>query len=274
MKKIAGKIAYITGGSSGIGLATARLLVRAGAHVLILARTPERLENAARELEAIRGSEDQRIAWMQLDVSDREEVDRVTARAVEAFGAPDLLVNNAGWAEPRPFEEIPYEQFDSIMKINFYGAWHMISALLPHMKRRGGGHIVNVSSIAGFLGVYGYADYCASKFAMVGLSETLRCELKPYGIGISVLYPPDTDTPGFEMESRNKPAETRAISGTAKLLQPEQVARALLEGVRKNRFNILVNTEGRLIHLTKRLFPWMLEWFMDRKIRKVREAAE
>ncbi len=265
--------AYITGGSSGIGLSTARLLAASGTNVLILARSRDRLDQAVRDIEGERKSEHQRVAGMQLDVSRHEEVDRVMAEAVDGFGVPDLLINSAGKAVPRPFEEISYEQFDDIMKTNFYGAWNMIHALLPHMKKRGG-HIANVSSMAGFLGVFGYADYSASKFAMIGLSETLRSELKQYNIRISVLCPPDTDTPGFELENRTKPPETKAVGGTAKLLAPEVVARALLKGVRKNRFMVLVNAEGQLIYLVKRCTPWLLDWILDRTIKKAQARKQ
>lgn len=267
METFENRNAYVTGGSSGIGLSAARLLARAGANVLLLARNRERLERAVEEIEGQRKSPSQRLSCRQLDVSNHEEVNRVMAGAVEEFGAPDLLINSAGKATPRPFEEISYEQFDDIMKTNFYGVWNTIQAALPHMKKRGG-HIVNVSSMAGFLGVFGYSDYSASKFAMIGLSETLRSELKRYNVRVSVLCPPDTDTPGFERENRTKPPETQAISGSARLLDPDQVARALLKGVQKGRFMILANAEGWLIYRVKRYAPFLLDWSMDRAIRK------
>lgn len=268
MKTFEDRNVYITGGSSGIGLSTARLLAAEGANVLILSRSGDRIDHAVGEIQEQRKSEGQRILGMQLDVSRDDEVKRVMAEALEQFGTPDLLVNNAGKAVPRPFEEISYEQLDDIMKTNFYGAWSTIQALLPHMKKKGGGHIVNVSSMAGFIGVFGYADYGASKFAMMGLSETLRMELRQYGIRVSVLCPPDTDTPGFDLENRTKPPETWAIGGTAKLIQPEVVARALLEGVRKERYLIMANAEGWLIYLTKRYAPSVLDWMLDRAVRK------
>lgn len=268
MKTFEDRNVYITGGSSGIGLSTARLLAAEGANVLILSRSGDRIDHAVGEIQGQRKSEGQRILGMQLDVSRDDEVKRVMAEALEQFGIPDLLVNNAGKAVPRPFEEISYEQLDDIMKTNFYGAWSTIQALLPHMKKKGGGHIVNVSSMAGFIGVFGYADYGASKFAMMGLSETLRMELRQYGIRVSVLCPPDTDTPGFDLENRTKPPETWAIGGTAKLIQPEVVARALLEGVRKERYLIMANAEGWLIYLTKRYAPSVLDWMLDRAVRK------
>jgi NAD(P)-dependent dehydrogenase (short-subunit alcohol dehydrogenase family) len=267
MKTFENRNVYITGGSSGIGLSAAGLLAGSGANVFLFARNRDRLDRACRQVEARRASPSQRFACMPLDVSNHEEVSRVMAAAVERFGPPDLLINSAGKAVPRPFEEISYEQFDDIMKTNLYGVWNTIQALLPHMKRKGG-HIVNVSSMAGFIGVFGYADYGASKFAIVGLSETLRSELKRYNIRVSVLCPPDTNTPGYELENRTKPPETKAVSGTARLVEPDVVARALLKGVRKGRFVILANAEGRLIYRIKRYAPFLLDWSMDRAVRK------
>jgi short-subunit dehydrogenase len=273
MKSFEGRNIYITGGSSGIGLSTAKLLAGSGANVLIFARTEERLEKALREIEGQRKSDKQSFSSMQLDVSEHQEVNRVMSLAVESFGVPDVLINSAGKANPRHFEDIPYEQLDEIMKTNFYGVWNTIKALVPHMKKRGG-HIINIASMAGFIGVFGYADYAASKFAMIGFSETIRSELKRYGIRVSVLCPPDTDTPGFELENRNKPEETKAISGTAKLMDPDEVARALLQGVRKGRFMILANAEGRLIYLVKRIAPSLLDWIIERDIKKVQAGKQ
>ncbi len=273
MRDFKDRTVYITGGSSGIGYAAATLLAAEGASVILFARTAEKLERAAKEISVHRRSEQQRFDWIQLDVSDRNAVPDVMKRAVERFGAPDLLINCAGRAVPHPFEEISYEQFDETMKINLYGIRNTVAALVPHMKEKGGA-VVNVSSMAGFIGVFGYTDYAASKFAVIGFSEALRSELKPHGIRVSVLCPPDTETPGFEMENKTKPAETKAVSSSAKLLQPDDVARALIKGVKKGRFLIHCHVEGRVIHLAKSLFPSLVEWVMDRDIRKVQTGKK
>ena len=267
MKTFEQKNVYITGGSSGIGLATAKMLAAEGANVLIFSRSRDRLDQALGEIEGHRKSEGQRFSAMRLDVSQNQEVNRVMAAAVEQFGTPDLLINSAGKAVPRPFEEISYEQFDDIMKTNFYGVWNSVQALLPHMKQRGG-HIANVSSMAGFIGVFGYADYGASKFAMMGFSETLRMELKQYNIRVSVLCPPDTNTPGYELENQTKPPETWAIGETAKLIEPEVVARALLKGIQKGKYMILANAEGWLIYWAKRYVPFVLDGMLERAVKR------
>lgn len=267
-----GKTVYIVGGSSGIGLAAARLLAREGSHVLVFARGRERLEAAVGEMEKERMREGQRFAWKQLDVTDHQQVMRVMGEAVREFGPPDVLLNCAGRARPGYFEEISYEQFDESMKIHAYGSWNVVSALYPHMKERGG-YIVNTSSVVGFMGVFGYTDYAASKFAVVGFSEALRSEARRHGVGVSVLCPPDTDTPGFAVENLTKPPETVAVSEGGGILQPEEVAAALLKGVRKGRFIIGPGSAG-MIYRMKRFFPWLVDMVMERSIKKVRKAAQ
>ncbi len=268
MKNWKDKTVYITGGSSGIGLSAGRLLAEKGANILIFARGMNQLEQAVDEIRSHSASGNQRIACLQLDVSDHPAVQDVMARAVNEFGCPDLLINSAGRARPGYFHEISYEQMDETMRINFYGVWNPISALLPHMKQKGG-YIVNVSSIAGFLGVFGYTDYSASKFAMIGFSEALRSEVKPFNIQVSVLCPPDTSTPGFEIENRTKPEETKAISANARLMHPDAVAKALVKGIEGRRFMILPGLDGKLTWILKRLLPGLVDAVMDAKIKKI-----
>jgi len=256
---------YIVGGSAGIGLAIARKVAALGAHVTIFARRQSLLEKAAAEIIAARQRSAQRISLRVMDVADHARVIAVMTATVEETGAPDVLVNCAGRALPRRFEDITYEQFEETMRINVHGCWNTVQALLPCMKGRAG-YIVNTSSIAGLIGVFGYTDYCASKFALIGFSEALRSELKPHGITVSVLCPPDTDTPGFENENQSKPEETKAISAAAKVMTADAVAEALLRGMAKRQFLIIPGFDGRLSVLVKRLFPGVVYWVMDRKI--------
>ncbi|MDY6794155.1 MAG: SDR family oxidoreductase [Actinomycetota bacterium] len=264
-----GKNVYIVGGSSGIGFAAAELLAEEGSNVIIFARGRERLEEALERIGGRRKGDAQRFAFKQLDIAEHEEVDRVMGEAVEEFGPPDILINSAGRALPDYFENVSYEQFDRSMKIHAYGNWNAIKSLLPHLKQRRG-YIVNVCSMLGFMGVFGYSDYCASKFALMGLTEVLKSELKPHKVGISILCPPDTDTPGFEVENRNKPPETVAVSESGGLLQPEEVAEAMLKGMRKGKFLIGPGPAGTIYYL-KRFLPWLVDMVMDRDIRKARE---
>ncbi len=270
MKEFNGKTAFIPGGSSGIGLSTAKLLAAEGANVVIFARNSKRLEEAAALVKKSVKSGTQRIGYMRLDVSDNAAVKDTMDKAVSDFGTPDLLINCAGRAYPRNFEDISFAQFDETMHINIYGIWNTCAALIPLMKKRGG-VIVNTSSMCGFIGVFGYTDYCASKYAIVGFSEALKSELKKYNISVHVLCPPDTDTPGFAEENKTKPEETKAISASAKLMSPDDVARELLKDIRAGKFMIIPNMDGKFTYIMKRLFPKITEFAMDMSINKVQK---
>jgi 3-dehydrosphinganine reductase len=270
VKDFEGKNVYIVGGSSGIGLAAAEMLAQRGSNVIIFARGRERLEEALEKITARKKHDKQRFAFKQVDISDHAEVEEVMGEAVDEFGPADILINSAGRALPDYFENVSFEQLDESMKLHLYGNWNTIKALLPHLKQRRG-YIVNVCSVVGFVGPFGYSDYAASKFALMGLTEVLKSELKPCGVGISILCPPDTDTPGFEVENRNKPPETVAVSEGGGLLQPEQVAQALVKGMERGKFAIMPGS-ARTIYLLKRFFPWLVDYVMDREIRKTQSG--
>ena len=270
MKDFNGKTVYIIGGSSGIGLSKARKLSYEGAHIIIFARQEDRLKSALKQIASCGISKDQRFSYMRVNVSNKDDVELVMSRAVSKFGVPELLINCAGTVQPYYFEQITYQQFDEIMKVNLYGSWNTITALLAHMKKKGG-YIVNVSSMSGLIGTFGYTDYSASKFALIGLSEALRSELKQYGIKVSVLCPPDTDTPLLEKEQRTKPEETKALTAKTKLMKPDDVAEATIKGIKRNVFLIIPGFEGKLVYLLKRLFPRLVDFVQDREIEKVRK---
>ena len=266
------KRCYIFGGSSGIGLAVACQLAARGARVAVFARDPDRLARAAAEISSVGGSGGE-PATFSLDVAEPGKVAVTCAQAVSCFGPPDLVVNSAGRAYPRRFEDITWTQFDETMRINLYGLWHTTAALLPHLPAPGG-TIVNIASIAGLVGVFGYTDYAASKFAVVGFTEALRSELAPRGIRVAVLCPPDTDTPSLAVENRTKPAETRAISAHARVMSAEAVARALLRGLEKGRFLIIPGFDGKLTCLAQRLAPGLVRRLMDRDVRRMQRRGD
>ena len=263
---------YVVGGSLGIGLAIATRVASLGSQVTIFARHKAPLDRAVGTVDAVRKHPSQRVAARQLDVGDPLQVAQVMHQAVAELGPPDVLINCAGRAYPRRFEEVSYEQFADTLRVNLHGCWNTVQALLPHMKPKGG-YIVNTASIAGLIGVFGYTDYCASKFGVVGFSEALRSELKAYDITVSVLCPPDTDTPGLAIENQTKPEETRAISATARVMTADAVADALIRGMARRAFLIIPGIEGRVGVLAKRLFPGVVERIMDRTIRRVARGA-
>jgi short-subunit dehydrogenase len=262
MNDYSGKKAYITGGSSGIGLAIARQLISRGATVVLIARNRERLESAREELQSLTSEEHQSIHLVSVDVSKMDQARDVLSKTAETYGAPDILVNSAGIAYPNYFERIPHEKFMDIININLIGTWNSVAVLEPFMRNRGG-NIVNISSIAGFLGIFGSTAYSASKFGVIGLSEALRGELKRHSIRVSVLCPPDTDTPQLVEDNKTKPAETKVLSSLSRPMSPETVAKACIRGMEKGKFMIIPCFSGKVFYLAKRLFPSPVNWAID-----------
>ncbi|MDY6904668.1 MAG: SDR family oxidoreductase [Thermodesulfobacteriota bacterium] len=238
MTTLPGKLAFITGGSSGIGLATATQLARKGCRLVLFARKQEGLDAACESIRQQSASSDSKpsVAAITLDVADNDAVQSVISHAVATYGTPDILINCAGVGTADYFENISYESFDHVMKINVYGTRNMVSAVLPFMKQAGYGHIVNVASVAGLIGMFGYTLYSCTKYALVGFSECLRAELKRHHIQVTLFCPPEVDTPFVTEEARTLPPPSRAIKRLAGLLTPEQAAKSVVTGIRRNRF--------------------------------------
>jgi 3-dehydrosphinganine reductase len=261
---------FIPGGSQGIGLAAAKRFAALGADVAIFARRADVLAAAAAEIARYRRDAAQRIVAEPLDVAEPAAVAQVLGAAVEQLGAPEVLLNCAGRAVPQYFERIDARQLDETLRINLGGAWHATQVVLPHMRARRRGAIVNVASLAGLIGLFGYTDYAASKFALVGFSEALRNEVARDGVQVSVLCPPDVQTPGFERENEHKPPETHAASAGASVLDVETVADALLDGIERGRFLIIPGAEARFAARMKRFFPGLVMRSIDRAVAKAK----
>ena len=262
--------AIITGGSSGIGKATAKLLAASGANITIIARSAEKLETAKAEIEAVKLQSEQRVFTQIADVSDRLILENVIDNSVKELGAPDMLITSAGISVPGYFQDLPIELFEETMAINYFGSLYAVRAVLPYMERQKKGNIVLISSGAGLIGIYGYTPYCPSKFALRGLAESLRGELKPLGIRVSIVYPPDTDTPQLETENKTKPPETKQITETAKMWKPEDIAREIIGGIKKNKFAITPGIEMRLLSRLHSLLAPGLNWYFDEIVTQTR----
>lgn len=279
MPEDAVRCAFITGGSSGIGLAVAKELVRRRADVLLIARDKDRLEQAAKVLKSVlvdssdRSERQHRVATLPLDVGNPEQVKSLLLRAVQEFGEPDFLLNSAGEAYPDYFDRIPDALFEQTIDVHLKGTWYVTRTLLPYLKKNRG-VIVNVSSIAGLVGVFGYTAYSAAKAGVIGFSEAIRSELSCEGVRVAVLCPPDTDTPGLERENRTKPPETKAVSAKAGVLKPEKVAQDLFRGLSKGEFLIVPGLEARFTSWVARHMPVVIRWVMDRTIRNCRREVQ
>jgi len=272
-----GKKALITGGSSGIGLALARQLVARGANLWLAARDRSKLESTCRELKAAAPEPAQVIGFSEADIAVESQARNAVEQAAKGLGPLDLLINNAGTSHPGYFLEMDAKIFHETMDTNYFGTLNMTRAVVPEMIRRGKGHIVNVSSAAAYLALFGYSSYAPTKCAVRGLSDVLRCELKPKGIRVTIAMPPDTDTPSLAKEKKIRPSELDIISASGTEYPPEAVARDILSGVEHNRYIVITGWDTMLFYwLTNILGPLqypVIDLLVADAIRK-KKAAE
>ncbi len=257
--------AFVFGGSEGIGLAVAQRLSAAGSDVVVLSRSQDKLAVAVRRLEHVSTRPGQLLRARSVDVADGPAVRSAVDALVAEDGVPDLVVTTAGYARPGYLEDIPDGDVAGMVATNLVGTIEVARAVLPHLRAAGGGTLVTTSSMAGLAGIFGYTVYSATKFGVIGFSEALRREVRPYGVDVRVLCPPNTLTPGFEEENRHKPAEVLAAEESVRTLTPEQVADALLRALRRGGGLLVVpGRDSRLAALAIRHAPAVV----DRALRR------
>jgi 3-dehydrosphinganine reductase len=261
-----GQHAIITGGSSGIGLETAKLLARQGATISIIARNPAQMKKAQAEILTDCAPLVPDVSIHSADVSDQGQLNRAIGQAIHLHGPPDILITSAGMAHPGYFRELPIQVFERTMAVNYFGSLYGIKAVLPAMEQRKKGHLVLISSGVGLIGVFGYTPYSPTKFALRGLAESLRGELRTMGILISIVYPPDTNTPQLVMENQLKPPETALINATAQTWNPEDVAREIVRGIGNQTFAITPGLEMTVLSKWHSVLAPVLHWYFDRLV--------
>lgn len=263
MNHFENKNVLITGGSSGIGFALAKLFLQNDARVWIIARDENKLKNAVKELSQINSF----CKYFVADVSNIDAVNKMFNNLQGETDKIDFLINCAGVAYPGEFERMELEKFHWLMDINFFGTVNVIKTCLPLL--RSGAHIINVSSMAGLLGVYGYTAYGASKYAVRGFSDALRSELKLKNINVSIVYPPDTDTPQLEFENQFKPAITKEIAGSANPMSVSSVAQEIFNGILKKNYIIIPGFENKLLYFASNFLGKWVYPIMDLTISNV-----
>jgi len=252
---------WITGGASGIGRGLARRYARRGCNVVLIDR--QSALHAAEEISAECGAV---VSAVTLDVAAADSVaDSFLKLADKA--APDLIINSAGVALARPFDSTGMADFERIIRVNLLGSAAVAKAGAPLLKP--GGQLVLVASLAGLMGGYGYSAYSASKYGVVGFAEVLRVELAARGIRVSVVCPPEVDTPMVQQERLERPRATETMKLLAGSLSVDTACDEILAGIDSRRFLIVPGARARSLLLSHRLLPRMLtHWFADRLVRR------
>jgi short-subunit dehydrogenase len=269
MAEIKGKRVLITGSSSGIGKALAFALAKKGAVLALAARRAKRLEHVAAEISAAFPHLPMPLVF-PCDVAIKENVSRLIESSIQQMGGVDILVNNAGIGVYGNTENTSISDFRTILDVNFFGSIHCVLEVLPHMKRRGQGRIVNIASVAAKHGVPYLGAYSAGKAALVALSQSLRAELSGSGISVVVVYPGYSQTEFFAKEKHvgggRRPAEPYK--------SPEKVAKAIIRGIEKNKQEIVLSMEGKALSAVQGLLPGIVDKAMARIAHRLREPKE
>lgn len=264
--KLEGRRVLVTGASSGIGLQLARALASRGAALAIASRNLERLSQVAAELKAAFPDAPKPVP-LSCDISDGADACRLIDASIETLGNVDVLVNNAGICVYGETERTPVEDFQRLLDVNFLGPVNAMLEVLPFMKRQGHGLIVNVASVAAIHGVPYLGAYCASKAALVSLSQALRAELAGTGVRVMLAYPDYTDSQIFENEkkvggARRPPGPYARTDRVA-----ERIVRAMESGGR----DVILSTRGRLMAALDGVLPAVLERGMRKVAEELRE---
>ena len=240
------KHVFISGGSSGIGLALAKQFFSLGSNVTILARQVNGLQNAKQKIELTRVNPQQEIKTISADVSNYDVLEKALTSPRKTV---HFLINSAGIAYPGEFEKLDQEIFTRVMDVNYTGTINLTKLIVPEMIANHEGYIVNISSLAAIIGIYGYTAYAPSKYAVRGFSRCLRSEMAPKGISVSVVLPPDTDTPQLAFEHSLLPDITKKINQNGGVMSAESVAKATIKGMQRKKFTIIPGIEGKILYI-------------------------
>lgn len=234
-----GKVAIIPGGSKGMGKETAKLFVEKGGSVYLIARGMEALKETEAECNKLKSNDSQFVEIISCDTTDMAKLKPLITDFISKHGTPDYLFNFVGYAYAQYIEKLTLEDFKKNMDVNYYGQLVPTLIVIPYFMEAKKGYIAITSSVMGFMAAMGYTTYCPTKYALFGLAEILRHELLPYKIKVSILFPVDTDTPGYEEENKLKPEECKIISGVGTVMTAEQVAEVFIDGILNEHFEIL-----------------------------------
>ena len=258
MQVLDGKVAVITGAGSGIGRALAEQLAKEGCALALADINQENLESLAAELRLAKVD----VSCHVLDVANRAAVYAFADEVLAHHGSAQIIINNAGVAVSQTVADLCYDDFEWLMGINFWGVVHGTKAFLPHLLKNNDGHIINVSSIFGIIGVPTQSAYNASKFAVRGFTETLRQEVQCTQVKVSCVHPGCIKTniaksARFYRDMSGNQDAARSAANFDKIARttPAEAARVIIDGIKRNNPRILIGADARLLDRLQRLMP-------------------
>lgn len=269
MQRLRDRIAVVTGAASGIGRAVSELLAARGAKLVLVDVDAGGLAETARTIRSSGRDAREHV----VDVSDKAAMQALAKTVADQHGAVHLLVNNAGVSVGATFEQHSLDDFEWLMGINFWGVVYGCKLFLPLLRRADEAHIVNISSVFGMVGVPMNSSYCASKFAVRGLTETLRAELMDSNIGVTSVHPGGVATnivrrARFVEPDDMKGLHARTVRAFERMLPPEKAAIAIVRGIERNSARVLITREAYLIDAAKRLMPVLSSEMIGRSWKK------
>jgi short-subunit dehydrogenase len=264
--KVQNKVIVLTGGGSGMGRELVLNLLLKGATVVALDVNKSALE----ETLALAGDRKAFLATYVLDITNKAAVEQCVDKMITLHNHVDGLINNAGIIQPFvKVNDLAYEAIERVMNVNFYGTLYMVKALLPHLLTRPEAHIVNVSSMGGFLPVPGQTIYGASKAAVKLLTEGLHSDLANTNVKVSVVFPGAVNTNISKNSGLNNPRQSTEESKSIKVLSSKQAAQIIIDGIEQNRYRILVGKDARFMDLFYRFNPKSAAGFISKKMQRL-----
>ena len=254
MKQLEDRVAVVTGAASGIGRALAVALAKKGCHLALVDVNEVGLQETA----AAAAATGRKVSTHLVSVADRESMRALPEQVVAEHGHVHIVVNNAGVALDASFEDASLENLDWIVGINFWGVVYGCKFFLPYLRREEEAHIVNLSSLFGIIGVPRNSAYCATKFAVRGMTESMWCEMSKEGIGLSTVHPGGIKTNIARAARTGAGTDTSEFAGEFDKLartSPERAAEKIVRGIEKNQLRVRITSETYLLDWLKRLFP-------------------
>lgn len=266
MRDFRERVAVVTGAASGIGRALSLALARRGAHLALVDVNEAGAAGVAKQVEEL----GRKASVHAADVADRARMAELPDEVLGAHGRVSLLVNNAGVTVGGTFEEQSFADLDWIVGINFWGVVHACKFFLPALRKEPGSHIVNLSSMFGLLGCPGQSSYCATKFAVRGLSEALWTELREAGIGVTCVHPGGIRTEIVRSARMQADVRERMAERFDRMaMSPEQAAEHILRAVLRNRMRVVICREARVSDWLKRLTPAGTQRLVARVVQRI-----